>query len=102
MATSRDSVRSVARYTSPIPPAPSSETISYGPIRAPAVRLKEVRLIIAGAGRLSICGSITNRHQQRFTHQPSPNQQWLELEGVPRPKPLQQRLVRGGQAPPSQ
>src|SRR6476619_1280465 len=36
-ATSRLSFVSRARYTSPIPPAPSAPRISYGPRRAPAV-----------------------------------------------------------------
>ena len=35
IATSRFSWVSRARYTSPIPPAPSAERISYGPRRAP-------------------------------------------------------------------
>src|SRR5688572_30026305 len=39
MATSRPSWVSVARYTSPMPPAPSGATISYGPILVPDVRL---------------------------------------------------------------
>src|SRR5258706_16101640 len=34
-ATSRASFVSVARYTSPIPPAPRGERISYGPTREP-------------------------------------------------------------------
>ena len=38
MATSRPSRASRARYTSPIPPAPSGATISYGPRRVPADR----------------------------------------------------------------
>ena len=37
MATCRFSLVSVARYTSPIPPAPMAETISYGPRRVPGV-----------------------------------------------------------------
>jgi len=37
-ATSRPSLASRARYTSPIPPAPSGATISYGPSFVPAVR----------------------------------------------------------------
>ena len=35
MATSRLSVVSSARYTSPMPPAPSVATILYGPRRVP-------------------------------------------------------------------
>jgi hypothetical protein len=38
MATSRESRVSFARYTSPIPPAPSEATISYGPSLVPEVR----------------------------------------------------------------
>src|SRR5262249_1037230 len=36
IATSRPSLESWARHTSPIPPAPSGERISYGPRRVPA------------------------------------------------------------------
>src|SRR5579859_7909192 len=42
MATSRESRVSFARYTSPMPPAPSEAMISYGPSLVP-----EVRAIIA-------------------------------------------------------
>ena len=35
IATSRFSFESRARYTSPMPPAPSCSTTSYGPIRVP-------------------------------------------------------------------
>lgn len=35
MATSRPNRESRARYTSPMPPAPSGETISYGPTLVP-------------------------------------------------------------------
>ena len=38
IATSRSSRVSRARYTSPMPPAPRAETISYGPKRAPGMR----------------------------------------------------------------
>src|ERR1700693_3888692 len=38
IATVRSSRVSRARYTSPIPPAPIAETISYGPSREPAFR----------------------------------------------------------------
>src|ERR1700693_3466777 len=38
IATSRRSLGSFARYTSPIPPAPMGARISYGPSREPAVR----------------------------------------------------------------
>ena len=41
-ATSRFSFVSRARYTSPMPPAPSGERISYGPRRVPAVRAKQL------------------------------------------------------------
>src|SRR5882762_210781 len=37
-ATSRPSFVSRARYTSPIPPAPRAERISYAPTRVPAFR----------------------------------------------------------------
>src|SRR5258706_5449815 len=40
MATSRSSRVSRARYTSPMPPAPSAESISYGPMRVPGARAK--------------------------------------------------------------
>src|SRR5438477_776269 len=38
IATARPSRVSRARYTSPIPPAPSAPTISYGPRRDPTAR----------------------------------------------------------------
>ena len=38
MATDRLSFVSVARYTSPIPPAPSGAVIAYGPSREPGAR----------------------------------------------------------------
>src|SRR5580704_16158017 len=38
MATSRLSRGSLARYTSPTPPAPINATMSYGPNRVPAER----------------------------------------------------------------
>src|SRR5215472_12030538 len=47
---SRPSMLSRARYTSPIPPTPSSATISYGPSFAPEVR-GTVRGIIASNSR---------------------------------------------------
>src|SRR5258705_500953 len=52
MATSRSSRVSRARYTSPMPPAPSAESISYGPMRVPGVRAKRLsRIIRAGRTR---------------------------------------------------
>src|SRR5882724_10123043 len=42
-ATSRPSLVSRARYTSPIPPAPSGATISYGPSFVPEVRAIRAR-----------------------------------------------------------
>ena len=42
MATSRWSVVSRARYTSPMPPAPSAATISYGPRRVPMLMSRGV------------------------------------------------------------
>src|SRR6476620_5037043 len=44
MATKRSSRGSRARYTSPIPPAPRAETISYGPRRVPGMRAKRGQL----------------------------------------------------------
>ena len=43
MATSRSSRESRARYTSPIPPAPSWSRTSYGPMRSPVLRDMEGR-----------------------------------------------------------
>ena len=45
MATVRSRRASRAQYTSPIPPVPSGDRISYGPIREPtlrAIRITEV------------------------------------------------------------
>src|ERR1035438_1404911 len=42
-ATSRPSFESAARYTSPIPPVPSGDRISYGPSLVPAVRAMRAR-----------------------------------------------------------
>src|ERR1035438_6601896 len=41
-ATSLPSFVSFARYTSPMPPAPSGARISYGPRRAPAASVKQL------------------------------------------------------------
>src|SRR5438093_10713703 len=46
IATVRPRRVSRARYTSPIPPAPSGETISYGPSLAPRVRATGVKLYL--------------------------------------------------------
>lgn len=46
IATVRPRRVSRARYTSPIPPAPSGETISYGPRIAPRVRATVVKLYL--------------------------------------------------------
>src|SRR5882762_4154399 len=43
MATVRSSLVSRARYTSPIPPAPSGDSISYGPSLLPEVRAMRTR-----------------------------------------------------------
>lgn len=43
MATVRFSLLSLARYTSPMPPAPSGDSTSYGPRRAPAAKDMERR-----------------------------------------------------------
>src|SRR5437899_2564520 len=48
MATSRPSLGSRARYTSPMPPLASNETISYGPMRVPGVMAK-LRAILAAS-----------------------------------------------------
>jgi hypothetical protein len=45
IATSRESRASRARYTSPIPPAPSQPTISYGPMVVP------IAIVMAAAAR---------------------------------------------------
>src|SRR5262249_5252076 len=50
IATSRLKRSSRARYTSPIPPAPSGERISYGPSRLPIGRVKTCGLY-GGGGR---------------------------------------------------
>src|SRR6266478_7716766 len=47
IATLRPRRVSRARYTSPIPPAPSGETISYGPSLAPRVSATVVKLYLA-------------------------------------------------------
>src|SRR5215475_14401897 len=52
-ATSRPSLRSRARYTSPMPPAPSGERISYGPSLVPADKLM-VLVIISEAQELRL------------------------------------------------
>src|SRR5436309_84169 len=46
IATVRPRRVSRARYTSPIPPAPSGETISYGPSLAPRVSVTVVKLYL--------------------------------------------------------
>ena len=48
MATVRFRRGSVARYTMPMPPLPSWETISYGPSNVPTVRAMGVAIIDAG------------------------------------------------------
>src|SRR6266850_3437567 len=47
IATVRPRRVSRARYTSPIPPAPSGETISYGPSLAPRVSATGLKLYLA-------------------------------------------------------
>src|ERR1700693_990340 len=47
IATVRSSRVSLARYTSPIPPTPIAETISYGPSREPGDSGKVGRLYFA-------------------------------------------------------
>src|SRR5438477_6636479 len=60
IATSRLSLVSRARYTSPMPPAPIGATISYGPRRVPAARGMELQIerkaLIVLAGDLSVTG----------------------------------------------
>src|ERR1039457_3195303 len=51
MATSRPNRVSWARYTSPMPPAPRGDWISYGPSLVP-----EIRAI--GAGNYSLCSTL--------------------------------------------
>ena len=53
MATSRPSRGSRARYTSPIPPAPSGAMISYGPSFVPEVRAIRARHYIPNEGSCS-------------------------------------------------
>src|SRR5882762_2468927 len=50
IATPRSKRASRARYTSPIPPAPSSSTISYGPSLVPEVRAIAHAIIFPGKG----------------------------------------------------
>ena len=50
-ATSRPSLVSVARYTSPMPPAPIGATTSYAPRRLPGDRLRVT--LLSGSERTS-------------------------------------------------
>src|SRR5438094_9071674 len=50
MATARFKFRSVARYTSPIPPTPIWAVTSYGPRRVPGVNDKFARIIRSEPG----------------------------------------------------
>src|SRR5215470_7687223 len=74
-ATSRPSRVSRARYTSPIPPAPRGDTISYGPRRVPASR-------VMGSGSLA-----RGRRRAGRTGDPEPGDHLLEAglgsEAVP-------------------
>jgi hypothetical protein len=68
MATSRPSRVSRARYTSPIPPAPTGETISYGPSRAPAASVKfptAYRKLLPGDRLRLLLESLTNLGARR-------------------------------------
>jgi hypothetical protein len=56
MATARSRRVSRALYTSPMPPAPSAERISYGPSRVPGVRAKRVDYTGAAAARTITLG----------------------------------------------
>src|SRR5438132_12548147 len=55
IATSRPSRVSRARYTSPIPPAPSGPEISYGPSREPGSRRIVCQENIASSVRAAKC-----------------------------------------------
>src|SRR6266540_4494119 len=60
IATARSRRVSRARYTSPIPPAPSGERISYGPRREPGDSGKMGRLYFAGRSQnqpAELCGA---------------------------------------------
>src|SRR5262245_19303786 len=70
-ATSRPSRVSRARYTSPMPPAPSGWRISYGPRREPGERVIRKRAV-----RLS-CRRLGRRHDDLAQAQLPP----LALEG---------------------
>src|SRR5262245_24565308 len=54
IATSRFRRSSRARYTSPIPPAPMCETVSYGPNRVPAAIIPAASFRRAPAPRLQV------------------------------------------------
>ena len=54
IATSRPSLVSFARYTSPIPPTPSEGTISYGPSLVPEMRAILARHYILKRGTLQL------------------------------------------------
>src|SRR5664280_439760 len=60
-ATSLPSFVSFARYTSPMPPAPSGARISYGPRRAPAASVK--RLFSSRTPRTVDAGDPLGRHE---------------------------------------
>ena len=47
----RVSLVSVARYTSPMPPAPTNESITYGPSWVPGARDMGARQSVEGTGK---------------------------------------------------
>src|SRR5580700_5834102 len=64
IATSRLSRASRARYTSPMPPAPTGDTISYGPSFVPgvrAIRARNYRLVQHAALDARILGSANRK-----------------------------------------
>src|SRR5262245_26737589 len=60
IATSRESRESLARQTSPIPPAPSGATISYGPRRDPGAGV-----ISDGKNRRLPAGTASHQNEMR-------------------------------------
>src|SRR5882724_6527238 len=63
IATVRPRRVSRARYTSPIPPAPSGETVSYGPSLIPGTIAIETAGIIARRCRNLVCCSLPINNQ---------------------------------------
>jgi hypothetical protein len=70
IVTPRADLRSFPRYTSPIPPAPSGETISYGPSFVPAPRLTTSTLHetqIRGVNDVVRCSHSSREKSQRMS-----------------------------------